>query len=267
MTGRLLLAVGVGMALACDGGNTPTGPTSTGPSGPSSAAIQVSIDPIEVIAHLGSPFSADWSVTIAETAGLAGYIDSVNAHIRDQGVDVAVVHLGADAITELHGTNRLDGRGSVTIPMSTRFEAPLGCRVVPLVVQVQFTDSVQNVLNGTAQENVAIRVPSLSAPAAGAEMDNGCRNLSDPMRWRFEWGECPGADAYHLWVMGPSASIPLIDYGLITAPTFTKEDFGFVTDQNRLGWKWRVRARYGTTWAEWTPEQTFDVEPENSDCR
>jgi len=267
MIGRLPFAVLVGLAVACGGSKTPTTPTPVPPSGPSSAALQVSIDPTEVVSRLGSPFSAGWSVTIAETAGLAGYLASVHAHIRDQGVDVAAVHLGADAITELRGTNRLEGGASVTIPMNTQFEAPLGCRSLPLVVEVRFTDTHENVLTRTAQESVAIQVPLLAVPAAGAETDNGCRNGSDLARWHFEWGACPGADAYHLWVIGPAATIPLIDEAWITAPSYTKEGFSFVTNQNRLGWKWRVRARYGTTWADWTPEQTFDVEPEDTDCR
>lgn len=60
---------------------------------------------------------------------------------------------------------------------------------------------------------------------------------------------------------------PAIDSGFLTESEHVEETTAFVADANRRGWRWRVRARFGDDWADWNPEQTFDVEPENTDCR
>jgi len=35
----------------------------------------------------------------------------------------------------------------------------------------------------------------------------------------------------------------------------------------RFGWIWKVRAKINGSWADWSPERTFDVEPLNTDCQ
>ena len=154
----------------------------------------------------------------------------------------------------------------MTVPMSATFDVPLGCRALDLSVDAQFTDDRGNLVTNTGEADVVIRIPSLMSPAPGDQLDNGCRNGSNLMTWRFDWQSCPGADAYHLYVKGPTATNPLIDLAALTESEHTRESFSFVANQNRRGWMWRVRARYGTEWADLTPEQTFDVEPEDTDC-
>ena len=203
---------------------------------------------------------------VTETAGVSGNLDSLILKISDAARVVRTVNVGADVIIASAGTNHLEDRGSLTVPMSTTFDVPLGCRALGLSVDAQFTDDRGNVVTSTGDADVVVRIPSLVAPLPGAVLDNGCRNFSDLMQWRFDWQSCPGADAYHLWVKGSTATIPVIDSAAFTDSEHTRESFGFVANQNRRGWRWRVRARYGTEWADWTPEQTFDVEPEDTDC-
>jgi len=108
-------------------------------------------------------------------------------------------------------------------------------------------------------------VPEMVSPSEGTLMDNGCSDQSDTEDWEFEWSTCPGAQAYALFVMGATATIPVID--IQTSNTsFERQSVGYIADQNRLGWSWKVRAMQNDVWGEWTPEGTFDVEPLDTDC-
>jgi hypothetical protein len=109
-------------------------------------------------------------------------------------------------------------------------------------------------------------VPSLVSPDIGAEMDNGCEDRSDGVVWNFDWSDCPSASAYHLFVQGSNASIPVID-DITTESSFRHESPGsFIINKHLLGWKWKVRAKVNDTWGDWTAEQSFDVESINTDC-
>jgi hypothetical protein len=110
-----------------------------------------------------------------------------------------------------------------------------------------------------------ITVPILIAPLDGAVLDNGCTDRSDPMEWSFGWSEVPRAQRYHLYVIGPTASIPAVDREL-TEPSYAQRSIAYVVDRHRLGWRWRVRALVDGSWGEFSPEGTFDVEPLDTDC-
>jgi len=108
-------------------------------------------------------------------------------------------------------------------------------------------------------------VPVLLSPLEGATLDNGCTNKTDPITWEFEWSACPGSQNYDLFVMGAKATIPIID-DHISSTNYLNESLGYIAEQNRLGWRWKVRAMQNGVWGEWTPESTFDVEPLDTDC-
>jgi hypothetical protein len=108
-------------------------------------------------------------------------------------------------------------------------------------------------------------VPVLLAPPEGATLDNGCKNKTDPITWEFEWSACPGSQMYGLYVIGSKATIAIIDASIPTT-SFSNDSRGYIADQNRLEWRWKVRAMQNGVWGEWTPESTFDVEPVDTDC-
>jgi len=59
---------------------------------------------------------------------------------------------------------------------------------------------------------------------------------------------------------------PVIDRSDLTASYFHREAWGgYVADQNRFGWTWKVRAEVGGIWGAWSEIRTFDVEPVNTD--
>jgi len=109
-------------------------------------------------------------------------------------------------------------------------------------------------------------VPTLISPATGAVMDNGCNGQSNEIVWDFDWSDCSGADKYHLYVIGPTATYPVVDDSSIISSSYQYVSLGVIADQFRLGWRWRVRAEINGVWGEWSDERTFDVEPYDTDC-
>jgi hypothetical protein len=108
-------------------------------------------------------------------------------------------------------------------------------------------------------------VPELVAPADHASMDNGRVDRRDQMTWDFSWTPCPGAH-YHLLVSGATAMYPLVDARDVFEPSLRLQDCGsYVADQNRSGWRWRVRASVSGVWGSWSPEGVFNVEPLDRD--
>ena len=98
-------------------------------------------------------------------------------------------------------------------------------------------------------------------------MDNGCESGSNAIVWDFDWTDVNGATEYQLIVTGPRAIRPIIDT-VVRESSYRHERAGsYIIEQNRHGWRWKVRARTGTDWMQWSPERTFDVEPSNTDCR
>lgn len=110
-------------------------------------------------------------------------------------------------------------------------------------------------------------VAALLAPVTGAVLDNGCATQPDAIVWDFDWSDVPGADAYHLYVIGPRAVYPVVDHSALFESAYTDASMGYIIEENRRGWRWRVRARVGNSWGPWSSERTFDVEALDSDCR
>lgn len=106
----------------------------------------------------------------------------------------------------------------------------------------------------------------LLSPDDGAVLDNGCRNSSNRMDWVFDWSNVTNADTYHLFVKHEGSQFAAVDDSALTASEHARSSSGFVVDQNRFDWFWRVRASVDGTWSPWSEERSFDVEPLNTDC-
>jgi WD40 repeat protein len=112
-------------------------------------------------------------------------------------------------------------------------------------------------LRGTAADFALPPGPVLVSPAPGAILANG--PATPPPVWEFAWSH-PNATEFHLYVVGPRATSPLID-ARVTSSSFRFEGKGIIFDPNRLGWRWKVRARVNRAWTDWSEERTFDVAP------
>ena len=114
----------------------------------------------------------------------------------------------------------------------------------------------------------AANVPDLLFPDPVDTLDNGCVSLKSGIFWTFVWSDVPNATAYHLRVMGANAINPVIDNPNIRTPEFVSKSFGsYIANQNRLGWRWQVRAKVAGQWGNWSDVRQFNVEPLDTDCR
>ncbi|MGV0024063.1 hypothetical protein [Phormidesmis priestleyi] len=112
--------------------------------------------------------------------------------------------------------------------------------------------------------------PKLISPTNRAVLDNGCEDASNDVSWTFEWSSPTGdVTRSHLYVIGPGTNKPVINKSNIRGTSYTEKGVGaYIVNQNRRGWRWKVRALLGgQVWTDWSEEKTFDVEPLNTDCR
>ena len=101
--------------------------------------------------------------------------------------------------------------------------------------------------------------PLLLTPAPGAVLRNDHAGIASA--WEFKWTAVPGATRYHLLVRGPGARIPLINEDGLPGTAYRDPRKGYVAEQNRRGWHWKVRACINDVWGDWSEERTFDVGP------
>jgi hypothetical protein len=107
--------------------------------------------------------------------------------------------------------------------------------------------------------------PRLISPSPGAVLDNGCLDKLNPIEWSFSWAACRDAARYHLYVIGGTATIPMVD---VNTPdtSFNVSTLGYIAPGNDKGWRWWVQAERNGVWTDPSPPQIFDVEPVNTDC-
>lgn len=120
-------------------------------------------------------------------------------------------------------------------------------------------------LESCTDSTAPVTRPELLLPEAGAVLDNGCLGHTDLQEWSFDWTDVPDAIDYNIWVKGANASIPAINLW-VTESEYSRSELAYVLDRNRIGWRWKVRARNGEGRGKWTPVRYFDVEPLDTDC-
>jgi len=106
--------------------------------------------------------------------------------------------------------------------------------------------------------------PTLTSPADGATLPNGCGSSGcNTSKWTFSWTPVTNATAYHLVVHGPSpaAEFALVDYAGITDTTFSLNQQGIVYPPNTNGWTWTVQAQVNGVFRTWSVARTFNVTP------
>jgi hypothetical protein len=109
--------------------------------------------------------------------------------------------------------------------------------------------------------------PMLISPVNGALMDNGCKPKADGITWDFDWSDVPGATAYHIRVW-KNPALPLINNMSVAASSFhyASAPADHIINTNLTGWRWMVRAKFGTAWGPWSRVRYFRVERLNTDC-
>ena len=103
--------------------------------------------------------------------------------------------------------------------------------------------------------------PSLLEPVAGTVMGNAQPGDGKAAVWQFQWSAAAGATRYQLQVQSPRPSTPAFDDAAIASTSYQFTQKTIVSDDERRGWKWRVRAIVKDEWTDWSEERSFDVEP------
>lgn len=254
-------------------GDLPTTPDPPSPPvPPSEAVVALSLSPSPVDALIdvddSELLSAEWTVTVQETAGIGGDIDLVRATLADSaGASIAETELDAEQVSEqLGGSNHLGGGSTQELLMSLSFDFPSDVLLGDLNVSLELTDDNGNTISATADDVIQRCIPALLAPDEGAMLDNGCEDRDNGILWEFEWSACENADFYNIFIQLRTEDEPRADESELTSTTFTVLEDRVVPEEARFDWFWKVRANVNGTWGEWSPERAFDVEPVNSDC-
>jgi len=223
--------------VGCGGGssNTPTSPTPS-PTPPT---------------PLPAPPPSLFSLTGRVLAGGGFAVRGATVTVLDG------VNSGRSTTTDNAGAYRFDGLQGMGANFSAR---ALGC----------LEDRRGIVIDGTRSLDFALQcdpIPVLLSPPNGATLDNGCRlEVSNPIVWTFDWSDVPGATAYHLLGTNPRATAPWVDNPNILVSEYERNTRGWILDSNARGFQWRVRARIGDTWGDWSVTRSFDLELEGTDC-
>jgi len=265
-----LLLAGSGCGFEGELPTPPTPPTPPVPPAQAAIALSLSSSPIDAVAAAagGSPWSAEWTLTVRETSGVGGTIDFVRATLTEPaGASIGETELDAGQVSEqLGGSSHILGGSNQKIVMSLDFEFPPDVPSGNLHVALQLTDDRGNAVSAAVDDVVQVCIPRLLTPDEGAIMDNGCTSGANGILWEFDWSECTGVESYEFYLKQRNEQEPLFDRPELTTSSFTVLENRVVPEESRVGWLWRVRAKTNGTWGNWTPERVFDVEPSNKDC-
>lgn len=266
--GLLLVSSGCGFD-----GELPTPPKPPSPPpapGQATVVISLSSSPVNaaVVVDGSTPWNAHWTLAVRETAGIGGAIDFVRATVTDSsGASIAETELGADEVSaQLGGSNRIRGGSSQNLDMSLEFDFSEDALYGSLHVTLQLTDDRGNLITANTDDVIQACAIQLLTPAPGAVMDNGCTNRENGIRWEFDWSDCSDAQFYGFYLQQRGTLEPRVDARNLTTSSFTVLESGFVFEEARTGWFWKVRSRINGVWSNWSPEREFEVEPVNTDC-
>jgi hypothetical protein len=137
----------------------------------SSASVSITVTPTPVPVRLACPalvpgqppppncfISLDPTITITETAGVGGRLDSIDVTVRDlaTGQDQTRLTLDRTWIVGQAGTDRVEPFGSIAFrPVVTDYPIPYGRPNLAVILSVRFVDDKGNVLLPSVQINVA----------------------------------------------------------------------------------------------------------------
>lgn len=141
------------------------------PTAPSSAVIAISVSPTPVPVRVacqelvpGQPppancfISLDPTITVSETAGVGGRVETIDVIVRDLGTGQEQTRVTLDRtwIVGQAGTDRIDPFGRLAFGAVVRdYPIPYGRPNLAVVLAVRFVDDRGNVLLPAVQINVA----------------------------------------------------------------------------------------------------------------
>lgn len=156
----LVLAV---VLPACGGGSSsssPSAPTAVATPVPVARSIvTVVVSPNPIVAGPGAQgflFSANFTVAIAETAGLACNLNLINVTLRNAttGVELNTITFNVNDIIARSGGNFVAANGTRSVPLGINYTLSGGGRQAAVTVAVQAIDGRGNTINASSQLNL-----------------------------------------------------------------------------------------------------------------
>ncbi|MGK0482220.1 MAG: hypothetical protein ACJAQ3_002199 [Planctomycetota bacterium] len=97
--------------------------------------------------------------------------------------------------------------------------------------------------------------PRLVAPVAGEVVPNA---VDGELRWAFDWDDVAGASEYRFEVIQEDARRPFVSLeGVLESEYLNVRSGGFLSRVD--GWSWRVAAKVGDEWTNWSDRALFRV--------
>jgi hypothetical protein len=140
------LAVTLLAFTGCGGKDDPTAPT------PTAAVFNVTQSPNPIIAGTGSQgfqYTAAFTISVTESAGVGGNVNFVNVTLRNvtTGVELNTVNFTATDVFNRAGTNHIAAKGTLNIPLSVIYSLALGGRQATMTIAVQIGDDAGHTTN------------------------------------------------------------------------------------------------------------------------
>jgi hypothetical protein len=154
---RLLLLAAALAIAGCGSSSSPSAPSA--PPAPTTAIYSVSVAPNPIIAGAGSQGfqnSAQFTVTVTESAGVSGNVAFVNVTLRNAttGVELNTLQYNPTDITNRASTNHVAAKGTLNIPIGIVYTLSLGGRQATLTVAIQMKDDFGHTDNETVNVNI-----------------------------------------------------------------------------------------------------------------
>jgi hypothetical protein len=152
ISGPFLISLVAGVLLSACGGSSPAAPRPT-------AALQLTPNPATVTpgpcppsscGSLTGQFEVLASVTVRETAGVAGTITRVTLNLRRQSDNASIA---AGEAPSAAGT-RFGGNGSVSVPIALHYSPSQGERNMKVVITVEAADDNSHQVSSTTELQV-----------------------------------------------------------------------------------------------------------------
>jgi hypothetical protein len=153
-------AAALAALTACSEGSATTAPT------PTQASFTVSVLPSPVTATRCNPgcasqsggttfaFAAAMTITVQESAGIGATINMITLTGSTGSVTFTPLVFSSAQITQLDGSNHVNSRGLLPVPLSIVYDTPSGTANLAVGINVQFTDDQNNQVTATGQVNV-----------------------------------------------------------------------------------------------------------------
>jgi hypothetical protein len=159
-----MTAIALTASMACSNGTTsPSDLTSTGSGG---GTFNLAVRPSPITATRCNPqctgqsgsgsfaFSMDMTLDVKDSASVGATVNSITLNATADTTTFAPLTFSSDDIKTQAGTTHVDGKTTLSIPLTIVYNTPSGKANLSVSVSVQLTDDRSNQVTATGQTSV-----------------------------------------------------------------------------------------------------------------